>query len=162
MVKEITFIGAQKVAADELKAVMVTKEGGYFSFLTGEGTYREEAFQRDLAVIQAAYYDRGFINVEVDKPAVSLSPDKRYIYITIKVDEGEPYDIGKIDFGGDLLVAQGGAARADDVHAGRALQPLQALAGHPDDHGRLLRPGLRLREHQPRHRGERGQARRWT
>ena len=42
---------------------MVTQEGGFFSFLTGEGTYREEVFQRDLAVIQAAYYDHGFINV---------------------------------------------------------------------------------------------------
>ncbi|MFL5345227.1 MAG: outer membrane protein assembly factor BamA [Hyalangium sp.] len=104
MVKEITFIGAQKVSVEELKGVMVTKEGGYFSFLTGEGTYREEAFQRDLAVIQATYYDHGFINVRIDKPSISLSADKRYIFITLKVTEGEPYDIGKLDFAGDLIV----------------------------------------------------------
>ncbi|WP_224370928.1 outer membrane protein assembly factor BamA [Hyalangium versicolor] len=104
MVKEITFVGAQQVKVDELKGVMVTKEGGYFSFLTGEGTYREEAFQRDLAVLQATYYDHGFINVRIDKPSIALSADKRYIYITLKVTEGEPYDIGKIDFGGDLIV----------------------------------------------------------
>ena len=79
-------------------------EGSFFSFLTGEGTYREEAFQRDLAIIQAAYYDRGFINVKVEKPTVALSPDKRLIYITIKIDEGEQYRIGKLDFSGDLLV----------------------------------------------------------
>ena len=67
---------------------MVTQEGGFLSFLTGEGTYREEVFQRDLAIIQAAYYDRGFINVKVEKPTVALSPDKRLIYITIKIDRG--------------------------------------------------------------------------
>src|SRR5690606_467774 len=94
MVKEITFVGAQQVKPETLKATMVTREGGYFSFLTGEGTYREEAFQRDLAVIQATYYDYGFINVRIDKPLISLSADKRYIYITLKVTEGEPYDIG--------------------------------------------------------------------
>ncbi len=104
MVKEVTFIGAQEVKPEDLKAVMVTREGGYFSFLTGEGTYREEAFQRDLAIIQATYYDRGYINVRIDKPTISLSADKRYIYITLKVTEGEPYDIGKIDFDGDLVV----------------------------------------------------------
>jgi outer membrane protein insertion porin family len=104
MVKEITFLGAENVKPEELKSVMITREGGYLSFLTGEGTYREEAFQRDLAVIQAAYYDRGFINVRIDKPVVSLSADKRYIYITLKVTEGEPYDIGKLDFDGDLIV----------------------------------------------------------
>lgn len=106
MVKEITFIGAEQVKPETLKAVMITREGGYLSFLTGEGTYREEAFQRDLAVIQATYYDYGFINVRIDKPIISLSADKRYIYITLKVTEGEPYDIGTLGFGGDLIVSE--------------------------------------------------------
>ncbi len=103
MVKEIHFIGVHQVPLDELKGVMATKEGGHLSFLSGEGTYREEIFQRDLAVIQAAYYDRGFINVKVDKPQVSISPDKRFIFITLRVEEGEPYTIGKLDVSGDLL-----------------------------------------------------------
>lgn len=104
MVKEILFLGAQKVNVDELKAVMATQEGGYLSFLTSQGTYREELFQRDLQVIQMAYFDRGFINVRVDKPIVTLSADKKFISISIRVEEGESYDIGKLDFSGDLLV----------------------------------------------------------
>ena len=106
MVKAIRFLGAQKVPAAELKEVMATKEGGYLSFLTGEGTYREEVFQRDLAIIQAAYYDRGFINVKVEKPWLSLSPDKRFIFITLKVEEGEQYRINKLDFSGELLISK--------------------------------------------------------
>ncbi|MBE2254134.1 MAG: outer membrane protein assembly factor BamA [Myxococcus sp.] len=105
-VKELNFLGVEKVPVAELKAVMATKEGGYLSFLTSEGTYREELFQRDLQVIQAAYYDRGFINVRVDKPVVSLSPDKRNISITLRIEEGEPYRIGKLDFSGDLIVGK--------------------------------------------------------
>jgi outer membrane protein insertion porin family len=103
MVKQITFLGAEKVSPGTLKETMITREGGFFSFFTGEGTYRQEAFERDLQVIQWAYFDRGFINVRVDKPTVQLSADKRFIYITIRVTEGEAYDIGKIDFSGDLL-----------------------------------------------------------
>ncbi len=103
MVKQITFLGAEKVDPNVLKETMITREGGFFSFFTGEGTYREEAFERDLQVIQFAYFDRGFINVRVDKPTVQLTADKRFIYITIRVTEGEAYDIGKIDFSGDLL-----------------------------------------------------------
>lgn len=105
-VKELNFLGVEKVPVAELKAVMATKEGGYLSFLTSEGTYREELFQRDLQVIQAAYYDRGFINVRVDKPVVSLSPDKRNISITLRIEEGEPYTIGKLDFSGDLIISK--------------------------------------------------------
>ena len=106
MVKEINFLGAVKVSPEDLKAVMATREGGYLSFLSGEGTYREEAFARDVAVIQNAYFERGFVNVKVDKGNVSLSPDKRYIYITLKIDEGEAYSVGKLDFSGDLLVSK--------------------------------------------------------
>ncbi len=111
MVKDILFLGAEKVPVSRLKEVMLTKEGGYLSFITGEGTYREEVFQRDLEVIRATYYDEGFINVRVEKPSVSLSADKRYIYITLKVAEGERYDIGKIDFSGDLVVPEAELAR---------------------------------------------------
>jgi outer membrane protein insertion porin family len=104
LVKEIRLLGAEKVPADELKGVMATREGGYLSFLTGEGTYREEIFQRDLQILQAAYYDRGFVNVKIDKPQVSISADKRYIYISLRVEEGEQFTIGKLDFSGELLV----------------------------------------------------------
>ena len=147
MVKEINFQGANKVSADDLKTNMATHEGGWLSFFTGEGTYREEMFQRDLQIIQAAYYDRGFINVKVEKPVVSLSPDKKYIFISIKVDEGAQYRLGKIDFSGDLLVGQGRAAQAHGLARGRDLQPLAAGQRHSGPDRRLLRPGLRLREH---------------
>jgi outer membrane protein insertion porin family len=103
MVKSVSLIGAIKVPASELKAQMLTHEGNYLSFITQEGTYREEMFQRDLAVIEAAYYDRGYLNVKVEKPSVSLSPDKRLIFIDIRIEEGDPFRISKIDFAGDLL-----------------------------------------------------------
>src|SRR5208282_2381941 len=103
MVKSISLIGAIKVPADVLRAEMATHEGTYLSFITQEGTYREEMFQRDLAVIEAAYYDRGYLQVKVEKPSVSLSPDKKYIFIDIRIEEGDPYRISKIDFAGDLL-----------------------------------------------------------
>jgi outer membrane protein insertion porin family len=141
MVKDILLLGAEKVPASRLKDVMLTKEGGYLSFLTGEGTYREEVFQRDLAVIQATYYDEGFINVRVDKPTVSLSSDKRYIFITIRVTEGERYDIGKIDFAGDLVVSKEELAKqmrsASGQHFSRAQlgQDIQAFTDVYYDRG---------------------------
>lgn len=102
-VKEINLLGVKKVPVDDIKGLLATQVGGYLSFFTSEGTYREELFQRDLQVIQMAYLDRGFINVRVDKPTVALTPDKRYIDITIRVEEGEQYSLGKLDFTGDLL-----------------------------------------------------------
>lgn len=102
-VKEITFIGNAHVSREEISAVMQTAEGGYLSFMSGGGTYREDMFQHDLYMVQALYADRGYIYAKVSKPALALSPDKRFLYITVRIEEGEQYRVGTIDFSGELL-----------------------------------------------------------
>ncbi|MBX5484386.1 MAG: outer membrane protein assembly factor BamA [Myxococcaceae bacterium] len=117
-VREIQFIGNEHVPSNVLKDAMQTKEASFISFLTGEGTYREELFQRDLTFIQAAYFDRGFINAKVEKPIVTISADKKDIFITMKVEEGEQYRIGKLDFSGDLIKSREELHRLMTSHEG--------------------------------------------
>jgi len=102
-VRRITFIGNANVPREDLLAYMQTQEGGLLSFLGSGGTYKEEAFQQDLQAIQFIYNDRGYVTAKVQKPTVALSPDKRFLYVTLRVEEGEKYTVGKIDFSGDLL-----------------------------------------------------------
>ena len=102
-VKEVRFIGNAHVSSDDLAGVMQTRVGGYLAFLSGAGTYREEALQRDVQALQAAYLDRGYVTVKIGQPAVGISPDKRFIYVTIPIEEGERYRIGEVKFSGQLL-----------------------------------------------------------
>jgi outer membrane protein insertion porin family len=102
-VKEVRFIGNTHVSKEDIVPFMQTQEGGLLSFMTQQGTYKEEAFQRDLQAVQFVYMDRGYVNVKVGKPSIALSPDRRFLFITIPVEEGEKYDIGKIKFSGQLL-----------------------------------------------------------
>ncbi|RMH44206.1 MAG: outer membrane protein assembly factor BamA [Deltaproteobacteria bacterium] len=102
-IREISFIGNEKVTDEELRRSIQTRVGGAMSFLTDAGIFQEEAFERDLLIIQAYYYDRGFINVKLGNPQIRLSRDKRYMYIAIPIDEGPVFSIGKIDFQGDLI-----------------------------------------------------------
>ena len=103
VIRSIRFIGNKSIPDDELKSHIRTQEGGFFSFLTSSGTYKEEHFNQDLVLLRAYYYDKGFINVKLGRPQVSLSRDKRYMYITIPVKEGQRYKMGKLDFSGELL-----------------------------------------------------------
>jgi len=102
-VRRINFVGNEHVPKDEITPYMQTQEGNFLAFLSSAGTYKEEAFQRDLQAVQAVYLERGYVNVKVGKPTIMLSPDRSQLFISIPIDEGEPYTIGKIDFGGDLL-----------------------------------------------------------
>lgn len=103
LVKEIRFHGNQRLSSQELHGVMLTQEGGLLSMFGSAGTFREDMFQRDLAAIGMAYMDQGFVNVKVGKPSIALSPDRRFLYVSIPIEEGQQYTIGKLSFTGELL-----------------------------------------------------------
>jgi outer membrane protein insertion porin family len=103
MVKTINIVGNKVLTDDDLKAVMQTKEGGFFSWLTGSGSYREAVFERDIAAMGFYYGTLGYVRARFGKPEVSVSPDKKWVYLTFSVEEGLQYRVGEIDFRGELL-----------------------------------------------------------
>jgi outer membrane protein insertion porin family len=102
-IRQVTFIGNEQVTDRELSSIIATKTGGFFAFITDSGIFQEETFERDLMMITAYYYDRGFINVNVGSPQIRLSRDKHYMYLSIPIEEGPVFSIGKIDFKGELI-----------------------------------------------------------
>ncbi len=102
-VRRVNFVGNKTVSDAELRGVMLTQEGDLLSFVTSAGTYREDVFQRDIFLIQTYFQDRGYVNAKIAEPKMELSPDKRSLYITLSIEEGQQYRIGRLDVRGDLL-----------------------------------------------------------
>jgi len=103
LVKSIRFLNNQRFTDEELRSVIRTQEGGWFSWLTSGGTYKEDLFERDLMMLTAWYLDHGYINIKLGRPRIDLSPDKQYLYLSVHIEEGEQFNLGKIGFKGDLL-----------------------------------------------------------
>ncbi|KHD87824.1 MAG: hypothetical protein OM95_12515 [Bdellovibrio sp. ArHS] len=102
-VKKITFLGNKNLGDGQLKSKMLTQEGGFFSGLSGSGQYKQEMFERDVQILRFLYWNQGYVQAKVDRPQVTVTPDKKNIYITIRIEEGEQYDVGEVDFAGDIL-----------------------------------------------------------
>jgi outer membrane protein insertion porin family len=103
MVREIRFVGNEAFSDDEIKKQMETKEAHLFSWLTSTGIFKEEEIERDSGRISALYLNNGYIQLKLDKPFVTISEDKRWIYITFNIEEGKQFYIGKLDIKGDLI-----------------------------------------------------------
>lgn len=101
-VQKITFLGNRKLKDGFLKGRMITQEGGYFSFLSNSGSYKQDAFDRDAQVLRMLYFNEGYVQVKIDRPQVYVTPDKKSIYITVRIEEGEQFKVGEVDFSGDL------------------------------------------------------------
>ena len=94
-VRRVTFIGNTSVSSDELRATMYTGNPGFFAFGSG-GPFRQDAFERDMAVISALYYDRGYLQVSINTPRIMLTPDRNGMELSITIDEGPRYKIRRL------------------------------------------------------------------
>ncbi|MFI5299755.1 MAG: outer membrane protein assembly factor BamA, partial [Polyangiales bacterium] len=95
-IKRITFVGNHHIPDDDLKAIMLSAQGGFLGLGSG-ASYRKDVFERDVLMIQALYSDRGFLTVSVGTPRVMLTPDREGIEVTIVVDEGPQYKVKALD-----------------------------------------------------------------
>jgi outer membrane protein insertion porin family len=102
-IREVQFIGNSAISDDELRGSIATRRQDALSFLNDSGVYSQEAFERDLLLVSAHYWDRGYANVKVGTPQLRLSRDKQYMYLSIPVDEGPVFTIGSVNFKGDLI-----------------------------------------------------------
>lgn len=103
-VRSVEILGNKGVRDDEIKGLLKTREGSVLSFLGKDGAFKRENLEYDSQVIQYLYLTRGYIQVKVDEPQVSLSQDMRYVRVTFRVHEGPQFRVGKVDISGDSVV----------------------------------------------------------
>jgi len=102
-VKRIEFLGNVAFSDNELKAIMETREESLFSFLTGSGSFKEFNFNTDIERIKFFYKTKGYLQVNLGSPEVTISEDKKWVFISLKVNEGPLFKINNIYFEGNDL-----------------------------------------------------------
>ena len=108
-IKKISFVGNTRIKSKQLRKIMETRQKNWLSFITSAGIFKEEALQKDLDKLTAYYYYQGYIKATVSTPAVTH--EGKDIYITIPVEEGDRFNIGKVDITGDLILPRESLSR---------------------------------------------------
>ena len=151
-VKKITFLGNNEIHDEELKNFMQTREESYFSFLSGSGNFKEINFQTDIERLKYFYKTRGYLQVNVQNPEVTASEDKKWIFITIRLNEGPQFSVNDILFNGELLFTEEEMAeklklKSDDIYNEENLRlDIQTLTEMYQDKGYAFANVLRTLE----------------
>lgn len=103
IIKEINIEGNKAIAAKKIRKVMKTKKRWLFSFITGSGIYKKEQIREDIERIRAFYHSKGYIYVAISKPEIRLSDDRKKLYLTISISEGDQYSIGTLEIKGNTV-----------------------------------------------------------
>jgi len=140
-VRRISIVGNAAISDAEIKENIATRERSFLSFLTQEGNFKREIFERDLMLIRAYYMNHGYVNVKVSHPVVTLAPDRENIFISIHVSEGKQYRLGSIRISGELLdpepeLRKKLTVEAGDVfNQGQLFRDMERLADSYKDRG---------------------------
>lgn len=103
-IKQINIVGNTVFEETELLKQFESSAPGLLSFFTKDDQYSKQKLSGDLESLRSYYLDNGYLNFNVDSTQVSITPDKKDIYITINISEGEPFTVTEVRLAGDLIV----------------------------------------------------------
>jgi outer membrane protein insertion porin family len=102
----INIVGNHVFAEKDLLAVLSLQPPNWISWYTKNDQYSRQKLTADLDTLKSFYQNRGYLDFNIDSTQVSITPDKKDIYITVNISEGEKYTISDIKFGGELLLSE--------------------------------------------------------
>jgi outer membrane protein insertion porin family len=95
-IRQINFVGNQIFSEKELLDLMTLTTPTLWTWASSNDQYSKQKLSADLEVIRSFYLDSGYLEFTVDSTQVSISPDKKDIYITVNVTEGAKYTVSNI------------------------------------------------------------------
>lgn len=105
-IKQINVVGNDSYEDDDLVDLFSLTTPTLWSWLSKSDQYSKQKLSADLETLRSFYLDRGYINFNIDSTQVSLTPDKKDVYITINITEGDLFSVGEVKLAGDLIVPQ--------------------------------------------------------
>ena len=102
-IRSITFTGNTVFSDGVLRSQMELSTPNWLSWYTKRDQYSRQKLSADLETVRSYYLNRGYLDFKIDSVQVSISPDKRDIFVSVNVSEGERYNVSGIKLTGELL-----------------------------------------------------------
>lgn len=126
-IRKVNVVGNDSFDNREITRRFESGVPSWWAFLSRRDNYSREKLAGDLERLRSRYLDAGFLNFEVDSTQVTLTPDRRDIYLTINVDEGEQFRIGDVNLAGDLVVPAQELQELIEVESGEIFSRRQVV-----------------------------------
>jgi outer membrane protein insertion porin family len=105
-IRQVNIVGNTTFTEEDITADFELSTGNWLSFIRQNDRYSREALEGDREKLVSYYMDRGYADFRVDDIQVAISPDKRDIFITVSVTEGDQYTISDVKLAGEMVVPE--------------------------------------------------------
>lgn len=103
-IKHVNVVGNSAFSDEILLKQFQLQTSNFWSWYASDDKYAREKLSGDLETLRSYYLDRGYIRFNIESTQVAVSPDKKGVYITINVHEGDIYNVRELKLAGDLVL----------------------------------------------------------
>lgn len=103
-IRRINLVGNETFGDKEILRRFDSGIPRWYAFFSRRDHYSRQKLSGDLEKLRSKYLDSGFVNFSIDSTQVTLTPDRKDIYVTVNVDEGEQYTLSDVRLGGNIIV----------------------------------------------------------
>jgi outer membrane protein insertion porin family len=106
-IRQVNVVGNDSFSEDEIREGFELDTANWLSWIRQDDRYSKEALEGDLESLRSFYMDRGYADFRVESTQVAISPNKKDIFVTIGIHEGDVYKISEVKLVGDMVVSEG-------------------------------------------------------
>jgi len=117
-IRDINIVGNKAYSIEDLRAQFLLTTPNWMSWWNKDDQYSKQKLNADIETLRSFYMNKGYLEFNVDSTQVSITPDKKDIYITINITEGEKYTISEVKLAGETLVPEDELRQLIQVQAG--------------------------------------------
>jgi outer membrane protein insertion porin family len=105
-IRQISVIGNKVFKEKELLDLFALTTPGWMTWYSKSDQYSKQKLSADIEALRSFYLNRGYLDFSIDSTQVSITPDKKDIYITLSITEGEKYTISDVKLAGTMVVPE--------------------------------------------------------
>jgi len=105
-IRQVNIVGNHNFDEADIRDNFVLDTANWLSWFRQDDRYAKESLSGDLETLRSYYMDRGYADFRVESTQVAISPNRKDIYVTINIHEGEKYTISDIKLVGEMVVSE--------------------------------------------------------
>ncbi len=105
-IRQVNIVGNTTFEDDDIREDFTLDTANWLSWIRQDDRYAKEALEGDLEILRSFYMDRGYADFEIDSTQVAISPNKKDIFVTISIDEGDLYTVSDVKLVGEMVIPE--------------------------------------------------------